>query len=119
QHQSGISVAQLNGNLAPVEKRLAPVGGSPALVQIVERSIARLEPLLKLRLRCGIVRFLGVLIVDLPADHPWIVPKALCECLGDSAGEFAIFRAGKIEVLPIAVLGGTSIFLYPQCFWIF
>ena len=44
QQQSGIAVLRLNRNLAPVENCFAPVGGSPACIQVVESDVTRLEP---------------------------------------------------------------------------
>src|SRR5690348_7885358 len=60
QQQAGIAVGAFNWNLAPVGIGLAPVSGSPAGVQIVERAVARLQPLLKL---CPGIRIEGYVAV--------------------------------------------------------
>jgi hypothetical protein len=62
--------------------------------------------LLELRLGIGIVRFVGVFIVDLPAEHVGIVPKTHGHLRRHFPRQFAILGAGETELLAVAVLGG-------------
>ncbi len=110
---------RLDRNLAPVENGFAPVGGGPARIQIVERAVTRLEPLLELRLGIGIERDVGILIVDLPAQHVGIVSETLGQLFGDFARKFAIFGIGEVELLPISVFGAVAFFVDPQRLGIF
>src|SRR5437899_1354508 len=106
-------------NLAPVEIRLAPVGSRPTRVQVVERAVTSLQPLLKLLMSVGIVGFVGILVVNLPSQDVGIVAEAFRHLLSHFAREFTIFRIRKIEVLPVTVLGAMAFFVDSQRLRIF
>jgi hypothetical protein len=53
QQKARIAILILDWNLLPTEVGLAPIRSGPVGIQIVERSISRLQPLLKLRTRIG------------------------------------------------------------------
>src|SRR6185437_10866234 len=91
QQQPRIAVLLLNWNLRPFGVGLYPVGSRPPLIQIVERAIARLEPVLKLLLYIGAKRFCGILVADLPADDVGVMSVALRHLLCNAAAQLTIF----------------------------
>src|SRR5260370_42450938 len=106
-------------NLAPVEISLAPIGSRPTRVQVVERAVTILQPLLKLLMSIGIGGFIGVLVVNLPSQDVGIVTEAFRHLLSHFAGEFAIFRIREIEVLPVTMFGAMPFFIDSQRLRIF
>ena len=92
QQEAGISVTGLDRNLIPRGVGLAPVGCRPARVEVVESAVTRLDPLLELSLRGRVEGDFVVLVVDLPAEHVWIVAESFGELFGNLARHFTIFR---------------------------
>jgi len=107
-----------DGDLRPVGVGLAPVGSGPAGVEVVERVVVIFKPPVELGLVCGAVGFVGVLVVDLPADDVGVVAETFGKALGDVAGKFAVLRVGPVELLAIAVLVTTPVFLDAEGFWV-
>src|SRR5581483_2737057 len=90
-------------DLIPVAVGLGPVGGGPALVQVVEGLVVVAKPVLKLRAVVGAFAVGGVFVVDLPADDVGVVTEALGEFGGDDAAELAVLGVAEVKLLAAAV----------------
>src|SRR5208282_5372911 len=110
QEQPGIAVVHRNWNLVPGGIGLAPVGGGPAGIEIVQGAVTGFQPLLKLRAGLRIEGGFGILIVNLPAEDIGIVAKALGHLLRDFARHFAILWIRPVKLLAIAMLIAAAVF---------
>jgi hypothetical protein len=93
-----------NGNLGPIGVGLRPVGGGPAGVQVVERTVARSQPVLEELLRVVVDGGGGDFVVELPADDVGIVAEALGKPANDVARELPVLRAGEVVLQAVAML---------------
>src|SRR5205807_4511025 len=92
EHEARIVRADGNRDLGPVVVSLAPVGGGPLRIQIVESFVFCLQPILKLLARVVVVRHVGVavFVLDLPAPDVSIVTKTDGYLLADAAAELTV-----------------------------
>lgn len=105
QHPARIAALCVERDLRPGRVCLAPVRCRPGTVEFLQRHVLVAQPFLKPFARRSFVRFLGVLVTDLPADHAGIVAESARKLRCDAAAEAAIAGAGNGEMSPAAVLG--------------
>ena len=118
EEETGVAAGGFDRDLRPVVVGFAPVGGGPFVVEVVEGAVAGFEPVVEAGLVGGAVGFVGVFVVDLPADDVGIVAEAFGELLGHGAGKLTIFRVGPVELLAVAVLVGAAVFFNAEGFGI-
>ncbi len=110
EEEAGVAAGGLDGNLRPVVVGLAPVGGGPAGVEVVEGVVVVFEPGVEAGLIGGAEGFVAVFVVDLPADDVGVVAEALGELEGHGSGELTIFGVGPVELRAVAVLVAAAVF---------
>jgi len=116
--EARVAVGGFDGDLRPVVVGLAPVGGGPFVVEVVEGAVALVDPGIEAGLVGGAVRFAGVLVVDLPAHDIGVVAEAFGFLQGHGAGELTILGVRPVELLAVAVLVGAAVFVDAKRLWI-
>jgi hypothetical protein len=77
-------------DLSPVVVALAPEGGSPRAVQLVDRAVPPVEPGLELRLAQVAVAHLAVLVADVPHAHGRVGCEPVDQRARDGEGTLAV-----------------------------
>ncbi|OQA46003.1 MAG: hypothetical protein BWY52_01008 [Chloroflexi bacterium ADurb.Bin325] len=114
EHQPRVVVADRRGDLLPVGVGLAPVGGGPARVQLVQAAVARLEKGLELAPALGAVADPVVLVIELPADDVRVLAEALAHHGRDPPAVALIDGRVDAEVAAVAVLRAAAILVHGQ-----
>ncbi len=90
EQQGRVFVAGADWDLVEVVVGLAPVGGRPFRVKVLDGAVFLLQELVELRFGFGIKGIVGVFVVELPADDVGVVAVALRHLGGDGAGKFTV-----------------------------
>ena len=120
--QAGIVIADGDGNFRPLVVGLAPVGGGPVSVEVGERLVFRLQPIVEFLAGDAVVGEIveaAVFVIDLPANDVGIVAVTQRHLLGDFAREANVKRRSNRALLARAVRHLLPIFERAQRFGIF
>ena len=88
------------------------------LVEAVEGFVLGMKPLLELRMGEVVVRLLGDLVVELPAENVGLGGELARHFFGDAAAELAIARVGEGELLAISMDRTFTVLIDEKGFWV-